>query len=361
MVVPIPDGRSSDARMRPPYLLIAAIGALCLTANGALAQTGAVADVAGYEGADRQQRLLEGAKREKELTFYSSIPPADIAALVAAFDKKYGIKVRVWRSDSEGFLQRVLSEARARRFEVDMVAGASSALEPLYRENLLQEVRSPYLAEIMPEAIRPHRQWVAIYFTLFVQAYNTTIVPRDMLPQSYQDLVRPEWKGKLAVEADDFDWFAEVVKDLGEQRGLALFREIVDVNGISVRKGHSLINNLIAAGEVPVALSAYAYLAEQNKRKGAPVDWLTLPPAVARSTAQGLTRNAPHPNAALLFYDFLLSDAQRIFADRQFLPVHPGIEPPYKVRYKLIDSAEMLDHARKWQDLFQKTIVAPSR
>jgi iron(III) transport system substrate-binding protein len=340
---------------------MSAVAVLCLAASAARAQTSPVAEIAAYEGADRQQRLLEGAKREKELTFYSSIPPADIAALVAAFDKKYGLKVKVWRSDSEGFLQRVMSEARGRRFEVDIVAGASSALEPLYRENLLQEVKSPYLADIAPEAIRPHGQWAAIYLTLFVQAYNTNLVHRDALPRAYEDLLRPEWKGKLAIEADDFDWFSEVIKDLGEQHGLQLFREIVARNGISVRKGHSLINNLIAAGEVPLALSAYGYLAEQSKRRGAPVDWFILPPAVARSTAEGLARNAPHPNAALLFYDFLMADAQQIFADRQFIPVRRNIEPPYKAAFKLIDSAAMLDQARRWQDLFQKTIVGPSR
>lgn len=347
--------------MRPRSLLIAAVAAFCLDVNCAAAQTNPVAETAGYQGADRQQRLAEGAKREKELTLYSSIPPADIAALVAAFDKKYAIKVKVWRSDSEGFLQRVLSEARARRFDVDIMAGASSALEPLYRENLLQEVKSPYLADVVPEAIPAHRQWVAMYFTLFVQAYNTNNVRKDSLPNSYDGFLQPQWRGKLGIEADDFDWFAEVVKDLGEQRGLQLFRDIVAANGISVRKGHSLINNLIAAGEVPLALSAYGYLAEQSKRKGAPIDWFTLPPAVARSTAEGLARNAPHPNAALLFYDFLLSDAQKIFADRQFLPVHLNTEPPYKVAFKLIDSAAMLDQSRKWQDLFQKTIVGPSR
>ena len=128
----------------------------------ALAQPSGGAELASYQGADREQLLIDGAKREKELTFYASIPPDDIAALVSAFDRKYGLKVKVWRADSEGFLQRVVGEARARRFEVDVVAGSSSALEPLYRENLLQEVKSPYLSGIIPEAIAPHRQWVAV-------------------------------------------------------------------------------------------------------------------------------------------------------------------------------------------------------
>jgi len=348
--------------MRPQRILCAAAAAAFFLAGPcALAQSSRVAEVAAYQGADRQQRLMEGAKREKELTFYSSIPPEDISALVSAFDKKYGIKVKVWRADSEGFLQRILSEARARRFEVDVMAGSSSALEPLYRENLLQEVKSPYLADVIAQAIAPHRQWVAVYLSLFVQAYNTNLVAKDSLPRSYADLLRPEWRGKLGIEAEDFDWFAEVVKELGEERGLRLFRDIMDTNGISVRKGHSLLNNLVAAGEVPLALTDYGFLAEQSKRKGAPLDWFVIAPAIARATAEGLARNAPHPHAAVLFYDFLLSDAQPVLAGRQFMTVSRSIEPFYKGPLKLIDSAVMLDQARKWQDLFQKTIIGPSR
>jgi iron(III) transport system substrate-binding protein len=348
--------------MRPHRILCAAAAAAFFLAGPyALAQSSRVADIAAYQGADRQQRLVEGAKREKELTFYASIPPEDISALVSAFDKKYGVKVKVWRADSEGFLQRILSEARARRFEVDVMAGSSSALEPLYRENLLAEVKSPYLADIMPEAIAPHRQWVAVYLSLFVQAYNTNLVGKDSLPNAYADLLRPEWKGKLGIEAEDFDWFAEVVQELGEERGLRLFRGIMAANGISVRKGHSLLNNLVAAGEVPLALTDYGFLAEQSKRKGAPLDWFVIAPAIARATAQGLARNAPHPHAAVLFYDYLISDAQPILAGRAFMTVSRNIEPLYKGPLKLIDSAVMLDQARKWQDLFQKTIIGPSR
>jgi iron(III) transport system substrate-binding protein len=334
-----------------------------LIAAPAFAQVSGVAEIASYQGADREQRLIEGAKREKELTFYSSIPPEDIAALVSAFDKKYGVKVKVWRADSESFLQRIINETRARRFEVDVMAGSSSALEPLFRENLLQEVKSPYLAGIIPEAIAPHRQWVAVYLSMFVQAYNTDLVRKETLPKTFYDLLRPQWKDRLGIEAEDYDWFAQVVMDLGEAQGLRLFRDIVASNGISVRKGHSLLTNLVVAGEVPLALTAYGFLAEQAKRRGAPLDWFVIPPAIARPTAEGLARNAPHPHAAVLFFDFLISEeGQQILASRQFVTVSRSIETPFnKGPLKLIDSAAILDQARKWQDLYHKTIIAPSR
>jgi iron(III) transport system substrate-binding protein len=334
--------------------------ALALACAPALAQTSRLADIAVYQGADREQKLIEGAKREKELTYYSSMPTEDIAALTAAFSKKYGVKVKIWRADSESFLQRILTEARGRRFEVDVIAGSSSALEPLYRENLLIEVKSPALADIIPAAIAPHRQWAAIYLSTIVQAYNTDLVAAESVPKSYRDLTKPEWRGRLGIEAEDFDWFAQVVMELGEAPGLALFREIAANNGLSVRKGHTLLNNLVAAGEVPLALTVYGYSAEQTKRKGAPLEWFTIPPAIARPTAAGVAKNAPHPNAAVLFYDFLLSDAQAILASRQFVPASRKIETPLnKGPIKLIDSAMILDQAKKWQDLYQQIVLSP--
>jgi ABC-type Fe3+ transport system substrate-binding protein len=340
----------------------ALVAAMLVLATPALAQTNRIAEIATYEGADREQRLHDGARKEKELTLYSSIPPEDVAALAAAFDKKHGIKVKIWRADSESVLQRVLTEAKARRFEVDVMSGASTALEPLARENLLQEVKSPALNDLVPEALAPHRQWVAIYFNTIVQAYNSNMLPKDRLPKAYKDLVRPEWRGWLGIEAEDYDWFAQVVIELGEAQGLRLFGDIVASNGISVRKGHNVLAGLVTAGEVPLALTVYGFLVEQGKRKGAPIEWFAIPPAIARLSAQGVARNAPHPHAAVLFHDFLLGEGQQILAARHFVPVSRKIDGPFRnVPLRLIDAATMLDQARKWQDLFQRTIIGPSR
>jgi len=337
--------------------------------SSALAQTPQAAqapqtlsDIAAYEGPDREKRLIEGAKKEGELMFYSSIPVEDIAALTAAFDKKYGVKVKVWRADSEGLLQRIVNEAKARRFEVDVMAGSSSALEPLYRERLLQLVKSPHLNDLIPESVAKHREWASVYLNTFVQAFNTNVVKKESLPMTYQDLLKPEWRGKLAVEAEDYDWFAQVVLGLGEAQGLKLFRDLVATNGLSVRKGHTLLANLVAAGEVPLALTVYGFSAEQIKQKGAPLDWFIIPPLIARPTAAGVARNAPHPHAAVLFYDFLIGEAQPLLASRNFVSPSKKVESPFtKGPLQLIDSAEMLDQSQKWQDLYQKTIIAPSR
>src|SRR5262245_35606152 len=200
-------------------MLVLCVALATGSASPALAQNGRLPDIAAYEGPDREKRLVEGAKKEGDLMFYSSIPVEDIAVLTGAFDKKYGVKVKAWRADSEGFLQRIVNEAKARRYEVDVMAGSASALEPLHRERLLIAVKSPYLADLIPESIAPHREWASVYLNTFVQAYNTNLVAKESLPKSYRDLRKPEWKGKLGIEAEDFDWFAQVVHGLGEERG----------------------------------------------------------------------------------------------------------------------------------------------
>ncbi|MCC6890501.1 MAG: extracellular solute-binding protein [Hyphomicrobiales bacterium] len=321
-----------------------------------------VTEIATYQGADREKRLVEGARKEGELMFYASVPVPDIAVLSEAFTKKYGIKIKAWRGDSEAIMARALNEAKARRHEVGVLMASSSALEPLSREKLLTEVNSPLFADLIPESIAPHRQWASVYLNTFVQAYNTNLVRADELPKTYHDLLHPRWKGRLAVEAEDYDWFAQVVINLGEARGLKLFRDLVATNGLSVRRGHSVLNNLVVAGEIALGLSAYGFLAEQSKRKGAPLDWFVIPPLLARPTAAAVSRFAPQPHAAVLFYDFLLGDAEPILASRQFVSPSRKIDSPFtRNPLQLIDSVEMLDNARKWQELYQTIVLKPAR
>src|SRR5436190_16766027 len=287
-------------RFASPVILAFLIGT-----NAALCQPSRVAEIATYQGADREQRLVEGARREGELMFYTSILVDDLAAMTAAFERKYGVKVKSWRVDSETFLRRIVVESRARRYEVDAMHGSGTALEALYRENLLQEVKSPYLADLMPEAMPSHRHWVPMALNMIVQTYNTNMVRKENLPAAYRDLLKPEWKGKLGIEADDFDWFAQTVIALGEAEGLKLFHQIATTTGISVRKGHSVLTNLVGAGEVGLALTTYGAAVSQAKAKGAPLDWFAIPPLTARPAPLGLARYAPHPHAAVLFHDFL--------------------------------------------------------
>src|SRR5262245_12972551 len=235
-----------------------------------------VADVALYKGADRAQRLIEGAKKEGPLSIYTSATVEDMAVLIAAFEKKHGIKVNVYRASSENVVRRGVTEARAGRNEADIFETNGPDMESLYREQLFQEVYSPHLADLVPGAVAPHRQWVGARMNIYVVTYNTKLVRKEDLPKSFEDLLNPRWKGKLGIEASDPAWFAMVVNDLGEAKGLKLFRDIVSTNGVSVRKGHTLLTQLVVSGDVPMALTTYHYKIEQYKKDGATVDWLIV-------------------------------------------------------------------------------------
>lgn len=320
------------------------------------------ATIATYQGADRTQRLIEGAKKEGEVSVYNSAPVDDMKVFADAFEKKYGIKVKVWRASSESIVQRAVAEARAGRFDVDIFETNSPEMEALQREKLLQEVKSPYLADLIPQAIVPHREWVGTRLNMFTAAYNTRLVKKEDLPKTYADLLNPKWKGKLGVEANDLDWFAGVITELGEAKGLKLFRDIVAANGISVRTGHTLLTNLVVSGEVPLALTIYNYKAEQLKNNGAPIDWFVLPPGLARPQGVGMARRAPHPHAAVLFFDFMLSDAQPLFLKRDFVPISKKISTPLtRFPFKFIDPKLTLDEHDKWARLYREILINQAR
>jgi iron(III) transport system substrate-binding protein len=127
---------------------------------------------------------------------------------------------------------------------------------------------------------------------------------------------------------------------------------------MSVRQGHSLLNNMVISGEVPMALTVYNYLAETAKQKGAPIDWFAIEPAVARSNAIGIARRAPHPNAALLFYDYMISEAQKPFASLDYVPTNSNVPSPLKnMRFKLVDPVSVLDQMDTWTRLYQEIVV----
>jgi iron(III) transport system substrate-binding protein len=331
---------------------------ICLAAGpAALAQ-----DLLRYEGADRVQKALPLAQKEGALTLYTSFAEKDLPPLLDAFEKRYGIKVRVWRSASENVLQRTVTEARAGRHEVDAVHSSAIEMEALYREGILQPVAPPHGAKLLQGALRPHRGWIATYLSFWVQAYNTNLVRRQDLPRRFEDLLDPRWKGKLGIEARVSDWYAALVTDMGEEKGIRFFRELVAKNGISVRGGHTLLNNLVVAGDVPFALTMYQYIVEGAKRKGAPVDWIVLEPAIGRMSGVGIARHATHPNAALLFYEFMLSPpAQQVLLSRDYVPTLASLPSPLaQRRFKLIDPAAAMDEHDKWLRSFEDVIVKRS-
>jgi iron(III) transport system substrate-binding protein len=347
-----------------PLVIAIACGLAAAVGCGGKAETAvSAAEVALYDGPDRLQRLVDGAKREGELTIYTSAQASDLGPVVDAFKKKYGIEVSLWRAGSEAVLNRALQETRAGRFTVDVVETNGPELESLHREQVLQVVKSPHHADLIAPAIRPHGEWVGTRLNVFVQAYNTNLVKKEELPQTWEALADPKWKGKLGIEAEDSDWLAGVSSEIGAERAERTFRQIAQRNGVSLRKGHTLLTQLVVSGEVPLALTVYNYKAEQLRAEGAPIDWFTIGNAIARPNGVGVARRAPHPHAAVLFYDFELSEeGQAIIAMRDFVPTSRKIDTPLnKVPMTFVDARVSLDEYDKWKNLYTDLFGAGDR
>lgn len=338
------------------YLASCLLVSIACSAARAVEPRPEVVTAAALHGPERSARLLALAKEEGTLNLYATMGQEQISAISSRFEKKYGIKINLWRASSEVVARRTLTEAQGNRFEVDVIESNSPELETLYREQLIQPVQTPFSAAMMREAIPLHGAWLGARINVFVQAYNTDRVKAADVPKTFRDLADPRWQGKIAAEADNIDWFATVARELGEAQTVSLFQDIVRTNGVSMRKGHPVLASMLAAGDVSLVLSTYNYFVDKlRKDKGAPVAWTVLEPGIARISGVALARRARHPNAAVLFVDFMLSDAQQLFPAMDLIPANQGAGAlPRNVKWRFVDPNMVIDDSEKWGKLYQQ-------
>ena len=317
-----------------------------------------VAGLLAFSAIAQDAALVERAKQEGTVTVYTSMQLVDSGPLTQAFEKRYGIKVNLWRASGEKVAQRVITESRGNRFEADVVETDGAQMEILHRERQLAPLQGASLKDIPPAIIPAHRSYVPTRLSLYVLAYNTQLVAPGQVPQTYDDLLDPKWAGKVGIEAADVAWFAAVAKAMGGDRGVAYFRRFA-ANKPSLRSGHTLMVELVAAGEMAMAIDAHVQGVARLKEKGAPIEWKALQPAFGQPSSVGITRRAPHPNAALLFADFILSrEGQEIIKSRNRVPSSLAVDSPLnKFRYDLIDPAIALDEWDKWSRLWSEIFL----
>jgi iron(III) transport system substrate-binding protein len=302
---------------------------------------------------ERDARLVDKAKQEGTLSLYTSMQLVDSRPLTEAFEKKYGIKVALWRASGEKVAQRVLTESRGGRHEVDVIETDGAQMEILQRERQLTPFQSPSTRDIPASMLPSHGGYVPTRLSLYVMAYNTKLVAPHEVPNTYEDLLQPRWAGRVAIEGADVAWFAAVSKGMGEANGLAYFRKLAATKP-GIRHGHTLMAELVAAGEIEIAVDAHVQGVARLKDRGAPIEWKALQPAFGQPSSVGIARRAPHPNAALLFADFILSqEGQEIIKSRNRVPSSRAVDSPLnKFRYELIDPAIALDEWDKWSRLW---------
>jgi iron(III) transport system substrate-binding protein len=306
--------------------------------------------------------LIEAAREEGKLVWYAAMDLPVSERVARGFEAKYpGIAVRVERSGAERIFQRIAQEQGSGIKAVDVANSTDPA-------HYLDWKKNGWLAPYIPDDVAKHLPADQIdadgmYATscAWTEAigYNTNLIKPEDAPKSYADLLDPKWKGKLGIEAGDAEWMATIVKQWGDGPGMAFFRKLSEMRP-EVRKGHVLLAQLVAAGEIPVGLTIYSSNAETLKRKGAPIDWAPIDLAVARPQGIAVVRNAPHPAAAALYSDFVISaqDGQKLYEEMGRPPVSTKIKSHLtSFPYVVLDPVTVLDESEKWGKLWEELFL----
>jgi iron(III) transport system substrate-binding protein len=249
---------------------------------------------------------IDAAKREGELVYYASMNLAEANAIIGEFEKRYPfIKVKLHRTGSEKLLTRVLTEFRAKKTFADIIQTVEFSMHIFNRSGVLARF-IPQSNGFYTKDFKEDGFWTTVYYNTYVTAYNTRMVPRSQVAKSYDDLLDAKWKGNLLMEGTKADWFAGMLQILGSEHGLKYMRELAKQQP-SRREGHELLAQLVVAGEGLYDVNIPASSVERMKERGAPIDWTALGPVPAIMVGAGIASGAPHPNAAKLFLEFLLS------------------------------------------------------
>jgi ABC-type Fe3+ transport system substrate-binding protein len=305
----------------------------CLLATAATAQT-PDANIFTYAGPDRADRLIEGAKKEGELTYYSAmIVNQALRPLTAAFQTKYPfIKISYWRADSEEIETKIAAEIRANNPVGDVIEGTGIG-ELAVHAGLAQPIVSPELGAIAERFRDPNRLWVPTRMSYFAMAYNTRLIAAGTQPKTYDDLLDEKWRSKMAwplLSAIGAPLFVTNLRVAwGDEKAMTFLRRLRAQNIVNFGAGNprTLVDRVIA-GEYPIALQIFAHHPLISAAKGAPVTTQLLAPVASSAGTLVIPKGTRHPYSAALLMDFLLSkEGQRILAAAEYLPVRPDVDP----------------------------------
>jgi ABC-type Fe3+ transport system substrate-binding protein len=280
------------------------------------------------------QALIDAAKKEGSVTWYTTqIINQFVLPAAQAFQKKYGITVNYIRADSAEVVVRVANEGHAGKVQADVVDGTLTT-PALEKQGLVMKY-VPDSAQALPKQyVDPNGYWVATNLYVLTPAFNTDLVPKGTEPKTYQDLLDPKWKGKIAWSSSAGSssgapgFVGNVLKEMGEDKGMDYLRALAkqQVTGIPVSARQVL--DQVIAGEYAVALQTFNNHSVISAAQGAPSQWIPMNPAMGVLSVISVTEGAPHSNAGKLLVDFLASsDGQKLFRDADYIPVDPAVPP----------------------------------
>jgi ABC-type Fe3+ transport system substrate-binding protein len=318
-------------------------------------------------GAEPSAELIAKARQEQEVVYYTELIVDQIVRpLARAFEQKYGIKVVFWRGDSQAVGLKLAIEHKAGRTSAD-VWSLASGLGPMIEGGLIEKFQVDNAAALPDELRDPAGYWVATNMIVVGLAANTNLVTPQIRPGSYRDLLAPHWRGKLVWKPNDmtgaWGFIGNMLRLMGEPDGLAFLRRLSAQQIAPVGAATRAILDQVVGGEYAMVLGVSNHNTEIVRKTGAPVAWLPLDTAWETLHAVGVTRSAPHPNAARLFVDFILSrEGQEIFRNAGYIPARgdvpaatPALRPSEGGFKANLFAPQAIDRElERWSDIFNQ-------
>jgi iron(III) transport system substrate-binding protein len=329
-------------------------------ALGLLVATAAVAQDRSWMG---DKAMLEAAKKEGSVTIWSSINEDEQNPQLKVFMDATGIKVDYIRGSDAPLISRMQIEKRAGKESWDVFQ--TQAVHAI-NQDWLMAFEPSEAKSLMPQAVDPKHRYYGAYMVYHTPAYNTQKVKKEDLPKSYEDFAKhPEWKGKIAIDYTDRDWYAGFIMDKGEQQGGKVITDIVNKLEPALYKGHLALARALGSGEYSIVLNNYLNLTINVMLAGDPVDWFILEPVNTSQGEVGANAKAPHPNAAKLLVNYLLSaEAQKMRTQWGRIPTRTDVETNPPGIHKAFEGKKLVNphlgdtDDQKWQKAFNQAFKA---
>ena len=327
------------------------ISVLVLIAALAPAARGALGAASAEESAK-----LEGAKKEGRVVLYTNSTVPSLDPLIKRFEAKYPfLKVEYIRLGAPKLLNKILTEERAGTHNPDVIETEGLTAYLMMKKNFFAKYVSPESKAFPKGAKDPDGYWTSSSSNYKIVAYNTKLVSPQDVPKTWKELLQPKWRGKILMASNNYEWFGNVLKVLGEEKGMALMKRLAAQN-LELRDGGTLIVSLLLAGEGAISVASNVDKVEEFKAKGAPIEWVGVDPVISRVHPIAMARQPHHPNAAKLYIDFILSkEAQEIMVSGFFgISDRPDVKNPFPPRAGLKLQFADLSLADQYDDINKK-------
>ncbi|MFC1817436.1 ABC transporter substrate-binding protein [Thermodesulfobacteriota bacterium] len=305
-------------------------------------------------------KLVEGAKKEGKVVLYTTSGTEEAYKIIRKFMQRYPfIKATFYRTGSEKLMIRSVAEHHSNKFLFDVIWITSPEVEILKEKGVLGKYFSAHRDYINDKD--PEGYWTDAFLTINTIGYNTRLVSPQEAPKTMEDLLDPKWKGKIGMDTKAFYWFAALLKIMGEEKGLEYMKKLSEQD-IQFRTGKTLNTQFLSAGEMSIGITLLNYIVEAMKMKGAPVEWIAIEPVIAGIHPAGISSNAPHPNAAKLLLEWILSrEGQKVLAGTGRIPSRIDVDPlvpKLKKGLKIApyDSSIAKDY-QKYVNLYRKVLM----